>query len=788
MSNQTVDITPTPRVLSILGDIPFTTWQCIAELMDNSLDAFAAAQRRGCVLTNPTVTVSWSKENVAVAEREIVFQDNGTGMDLATLQNAARAGFSSNDPIHNLGLFGMGFNIATAKLGDETLFLSATKEATSWVGIKINFDELQKAGTFQAPVVTIVKQDLDESGTMIVVRKLKEGIISELSKRATLIRKRLEKVYTPILSQKNVSIVIQGKELNPQPLCVWGESRFVVRKNKQINAIQKIDIDLGEMYFDEGRNRYLSEEEYDELEADRKVSIIKRPRRLLGWLGIQRFCDPSDFGIDFIRNGRKILVGDKSLFQFENPETGTPIIEYPIELGTTMGGRIVGELNVDYLIPTYQKNGFNTTDSSWALTREAIRGAGPFLPKNREVLSYPGANESPLGLLVNGFRRLDKGTKNLSIDNTVAKDFYKEFQKGNAAYQSDEKWYKAAQEHDRDEGGTTTPVNGGNMPSDNPDDYGPTTPTASSDTNTTVGGENGSLGTDSPAGSPTAHPEPSPVKATSTRNDLIHHSSKNESLSKKYVYDIKQGGFNVTAYQVVNSQIKENGIRRPCAVFQDGVELDFFYDPSHSLLAEYPITTKQVLLMELAERFAMRDGGVSPLNVYFGLISSYMEDERINAEVLRNRATSILQTIRDAIPNLIVNKVAEAKQILQQESSEEEACINKLLTSAPHLVESYKNLDADAHRAFAFVPDVSIARFVKELPELFLDGNIFSQPYSSIDFSNTEMTTRLRRSSVAIVTAYLSDAAALLSGGSQMSKQELIRYCKSLDLLEGLTQ
>jgi len=776
MNPQTVDITPTPRVLSILGDIPFATWQCLAELMDNSLDAFASAKRKGIVLESPQVSVSWSKETVPVADRELVFQDNGTGMDLPTLQNAARAGFSSNDPIHNLGLFGMGFNIATAKLGDETIFLSATKDSPNWVGIKINFDELQKSGSFQAPVVEQPKEDPNESGTMIIVRKLKDGIISELSKRATMIRRRLEKVYTPILSEKNVSVVVQGKELNPQPLCVWGASRFVVRKNKQIKAVQEVDIDLGEMYFDEGRNRYLTEEEYDDLPSEKQQTISKRARRLTGWLGIQRFCDPSDFGIDFIRNGRKILVGDKSLFQFENPETGNQIIEYPIELGTTMGGRIVGELHVDYLIPTYQKNGFNTSDSSWALTREAIRGAGPFLPKNRELLSYSGSNESPLGLLVNGFRRLDRGTKNLSIDNTVAKDFYKEFQKGNAAYQSDEKWYKTAQEHDSEEGSTTTPVNGGDQPSDNPDDYGPTTaPTGGGDAGTTAQPQQ-------------SEPEPKPVKTSSTRNELISHSTKNEGLSKKYVYDAKQGAFNVTAYQVTNAQIKDNGIRRPCAVFQDGVDLAFFYDPTHSLLAEYPITTKQILLMELAERFAARDGGVAPLNVYFGLISSYMEDERINADVLRNRATAILQTIKDAMPALLVDKISEAKAILKKEPAEEEQCINKLLASASHLVGAYTNETDDAARAFAFVPDVSISRFVRELPELFMDSHVFSQPYSSIQFDNASMTERLRRSSVSIVTAYLTDAAALLTAGTQMSKQELIRYCKSLDLLEGLTK
>ena len=290
MSTQTVDITPTPRVLSILGDIPFATWQCLAELMDNSLDAFASAQRKGIVLNEPQVSVSWSKETVALADRELVFRDNGTGMSLDTLQNVARAGFSSNDPIHNLGLFGMGFNIATAKLGDETLFLSATKDASEWVGIKINFEELQKTGTFLAPVVKQAKEFPDESGTIIIVRKLKDGIISELSKKSTMIRRRLEKVYTPILAKKSVSVVVQGKELNPQPLCVWGESRFVVRKNKQINAVQKIDIDLKEMYFDESRNRYLTEEEYDDLDDAKKLAIVKRPRRLTGWSASSAFC------------------------------------------------------------------------------------------------------------------------------------------------------------------------------------------------------------------------------------------------------------------------------------------------------------------------------------------------------------------------------------------------------------------------------------------------------------------------------------------------------------------
>lgn len=129
-----VDITPTPRILRTLGDIPFAPWQCLAELMDNSLDAFSDAENRGISISTPQIDIYWSSEAVSPADREIVIEDNGVGMPLDVLQNAAKAGYSSNDPIHNLGLFGMGFNISTARLGDETIFLSATRIARNGSG------------------------------------------------------------------------------------------------------------------------------------------------------------------------------------------------------------------------------------------------------------------------------------------------------------------------------------------------------------------------------------------------------------------------------------------------------------------------------------------------------------------------------------------------------------------------------------------------------------------------------------------------------------------------------
>ena len=73
---KTVDITPTPRILRILGDIPFEIWQCFAELMDNSLDAFTDASKHGTQIKGPRIDVCWSNSSVAATEREIEIRDN----------------------------------------------------------------------------------------------------------------------------------------------------------------------------------------------------------------------------------------------------------------------------------------------------------------------------------------------------------------------------------------------------------------------------------------------------------------------------------------------------------------------------------------------------------------------------------------------------------------------------------------------------------------------------------------------------------------------------------------
>lgn len=526
MSITTMDITPTPRILRTLGEIPFQTWQCIAELVDNSIDAFLSDM--SLEDRDKRVTVTWSSDSVGAAVRTIEITDNAAGMSIDQLQNAVRAGYTSNDPIGNLGLFGMGFNIATARLGEETTVLSTRKGDTEWVGVKIDFQKLIDAKKFDAPIIHKAKVDPDECGTQITISKLKSGILSELSNKESEIRQRLELVYTPLLSNQDITISVRNKQLRPRNHCVWSESRYV-RYNKQ-NVAARINIDrsLGSALFDMSRNCYLSYDEADEYYTAMQegkafpAHIVEREKRLTGWLGIQRYADPNDFGIDFIRNGRKILISDKSFFQYENPLTLQKELQYPVELGTSIGGRIVGELNVDYLLPTYQKNDFDRADSSWAQTREAICGVGPFLPKSRKAMGFTEDNISPLCLLVNAYRRVDKGTVCLFAPNDIAKKYAAEFRKGVRDYIDDTKWWKAAQEEDQKSGtkSSTTPVNTGDAPSDDVAAY------LGGSTNT-----NSPSSTPANAASNTVHATPLTVPETSSMDDLLQRSMPIQYLS-----------------------------------------------------------------------------------------------------------------------------------------------------------------------------------------------------------------------------------------------------------------
>lgn len=784
MSVNALDITPTPRILRTLGEIPFQTWQCIAELIDNSIDAFLSSVALGDA--ERRIAVTWSSDSVGAISRTVEISDNAAGMSIDQLQNAVRAGYTSNDPIGNLGLFGMGFNIATARLGEETTILSTRSGDVEWVGVKIDFQKLIDTKKFDAPIIRKAKSNPEESGTQITIAKLKAGILSELSNKESEIRQKLELIYTPLLSSQDITIVVKGKQLRPRNYCVWSESRYVRYNNQNVAARINIDRSFGSALFDMSRNCYLNpdeaEEYYKAMQEGKSLPahIVEREKRLTGWLGIQRYADPNDFGIDFIRNGRKILISDKSFFQYENPLTLQKELQYPVELGTSIGGRIVGELNVDYLLPTYQKNDFDRSDTSWAQTVEAICGVGPFLPKSRKAMGFTEENISPLCLLVNAYRRVDKGTKCLFAPNDLAKKYASEFRKGTRDYLDDTKWWKAAQEEDQKNGSgsATTAVNTGTLPSDDISAYlGGGTASGSVGITASVGTPTIAVGT-STDGTSQAIPE------TSSMDDLLQRSVPVQQLTGRQYPFGRTGSLNIRAYKLTQGEIKQNGERKPCHFNSDGIDCDFVYDPNHPLLAQYPVTPKMLLLQYMAEKLKARDSLSDIVSVYAALVSVSMEDTRIDRQALVDRANSAFELLREKLSQALRNRAEDVVQCIHESTGEVEETIANILNGNSSLLIPFQDMTAAGFDAIEFVPPKTLYRLVDRFPEEVFDGKAFSTPYLNISLRDENATQRAREDSKDRILSFIKDALRFVTGyGQRVQKDELTRASLSVDFL-----
>lgn len=770
-SYETVDITPSPRILRVLGEIPFQTWQCFAELMDNSIDALLK-QLDG--EDQKAVWVNWSGQDVGLRNRTIEVSDNAQGMTLEQMRNAVRAGYSNNNPIGNLGLFGMGFNIATARLGSKTEIWSTTDDASEWYGIEIDFDVLARGDEFQAPLLRRPKEPCDTSGTRIVVSGLKSGTATSLLQHERDIRRTLENIYAPLLLEHNIDLYVNGKILHPKRPCVWGADRYVLYQGYQIKAVMPIDRQLGPALFDIERNAYLSideQEEYDALsEEELPSNICYRERHLHGWIGIQRYSDPNDYGIDFIRNGRKILIQDKSLFSYTSTITGESSLQYPIELGTTVGGRIVGQLHVDYLLPTYQKNDFDRYDSTWYETVAALCGEGPFLPKQRAALGLDKMPDSPLGLLVNAYRRTDAGTKCLSLPKPIARTFLQEFNKGNAEYIEDAKWWAAAQECDQErQQGNNPPTNTSTTPSDDVDDMFP---------------PNGNPPATTVAPSPKKPDEPTPV-TTSKAEDLRKRSTIVVTLSKKYQAGV--GNINnpldVKVYELKSGDIKKDGARVPFIFFPKGIECEFFYDPRHALIQQYPVQPVQYLLLYLSERLKSRDQLDDLGIIYETLVESHMKDERVDAGYLKERAESFFNDIRQPMKQLLEPVSSDVVVCIHESAGEREEAISLALSSGL----SFGTIKPDSPTAYDimdYVPSRTLLRLIERYPERLFDSQLFDVSYTEIVLDDKSMQERLRESAKERVVSYIKDLLYLVSTpSSSISKNDLNRVALSLDSL-----
>ena len=170
MTEEILHFDPDPKVLIALTHTPLKPLDALCELIDNGIDSFRTAAFQGQPVAHPLLEVRIpGATEVRRGEGVVRLVDNGPGLDRESLENALRAGYSDKNRYDTLGLFGMGFNIATGKLGKRTVVTTARKEDDFARRVALDLREVVRRRKFESPVEKIEKPANFEHGTMVEV-------------------------------------------------------------------------------------------------------------------------------------------------------------------------------------------------------------------------------------------------------------------------------------------------------------------------------------------------------------------------------------------------------------------------------------------------------------------------------------------------------------------------------------------------------------------------------------------------------------------------------------------
>ncbi|WP_416562974.1 ATP-binding protein [Nocardia testacea] len=771
-------ITPSARVLRMLGEIEFDEWQCIAELVDNSFDDFTEIQRSG---------EAWSggyRVNVRLpgsSTGELVVQDSGRGMDHARLERAVRAGWSGNDMHEKLGLFGMGFNVATARLGRRTRVLTTRRGDPNWIGVDIDLDRI--GDDFEADDLVEPKSDPNEHGTRIIVSRLNPGRAEWLRKNGANLRNHLGGVYSWILENTPFELTVGTTAVKPIRHCRWDDNRSVLYNRKEvIPAYIRIDKKLedGLACSDCGQWQLPGQRACESCGGDR---LRVRERRIHGWLGIQRYLDKREYGIDFLRNGRKILRWDKRIFTWHNPdgEVGNEEIEYPVDMAH-QGGRIVGEIHLDHVPVTYQKNAFEYDDRSWKSAVEILRGKGPMLPQRAKDLRYP-ENDSPLARLVKGYRRNDPGERYLVPgaangkgpihDDTRA--WGRQFQNGNPDYQTDAVWYQAVLDFENAKRGGKTGKAAASTP-ETPDDAAVLealgisgAPVATTVTSPTA-----------PSAAESSRTRTLPPSARETAQERITRYTADSipypTLSKSLGHP-KIGYTQIEAHQLTRGALEDSkGDPTPILLDQRrGMNFAAFIDLRHEVFTRFGVDPADLLIAEVAALLKVQANlSWTHSQTIAAIRAESLPSTALDANLIRAEAQELLTEVRHRMVTAL-DATGDPNRAFKLLTPDELTATETAMIADGKVARTG---DLGASAGFLLhTPPLFLMRLVESWPEAFMDKKVFRGLYSGVS------SLGARRLSVARTVGYLADVATQASYMVESLPSQLERTRLSIRLL-----
>src|ERR1051326_7171494 len=461
---ETFDLTPDPRVLIALTHTPMQPLDALCELIDNAIDSFQVAKLQGSPVKDPLIIIDLPRPS-ALTKRvgSVRVRDNGSGLSRGMAERAIKAGFSGNNPYDSLGLFGMGFNISTGKLGRVTRFQTARPEKDKAIEVIIDLEQITKSGSYAVPFKWIEKPAQITHGTIVEVDgwwpegNPNSGFIKKLVQYGMpTVRAEIGRRYATILRERNLRIIINQEPCPPYEHCHWSDARTVERRGAGIvPAVFRFDELIGAQKRCSACTSLLSPSD-KVCPACESSTFRTIEERIRGWIGIQRFDHESDFGIDLIRNGRAIRIGEKGAFFEYIDEFKRVIKDYPID---SPYGRIIGEVHLDHVPVDFLKQDFQRSSAEWQRAVSYLRGDTPLQPGK---LKPAETNESPVFKLYQGYRRVrtpgrtdmymgywdaqDDKQKRISRD--IEKELFQRFKAKEPGYYDDTEWWKLVEQAD----------------------------------------------------------------------------------------------------------------------------------------------------------------------------------------------------------------------------------------------------------------------------------------------------------------------------------------------------
>lgn len=783
------NITPYTNILLSITSNAMKPIDSLCELIDNAIDNFRAAQALGEPIKNPAIQISIPKvSEILRGEGKLIVIDNGYGMSKEEIVNSATAGYSSKNPFENLGLFGLGFNISTGKLGKRTKITSTRKTDKLSVSLTINLEDIVSSDSYNVYAV-YEEKGKRTSGTKIEIDSWWEegtfnsGFITKLSKIG--IPKTAQEIgrrYSTYIREKGIKIIINGKECNPFEHCIWEDQRYVThKKHGLIPAVFRFNVLLKTEKRCGACNTLLRENACINSKCSIEGNVITREHRVRGWVGIQRFDDKDNFGIDLVRNGRVIRKSEKDAFFKFTDNLGNTITDYPVD---GIFGRIVGEVHIDHVPTDFLKQDFQRTSTEWEDFIIYLRGSTSLQPTKAD-----SSNESPIYKLYQGYRSIrNVGTKDLymgywepgaskpsRISREVEKEYYEKFLQKEDGFYDDKEWWKLVEQADKQqknhliecpecknenlfyaeicnvcsnilkgkdcinvECSKTLPKSAQLC------EYCGVNQLPSSKERwkcAFCGRKN------APHTQVCRFCQKSEGEANVFSLEYLQeHSHKNDELSiEAFSIPLPQEAtmstIDVNVYTVKHevNLIRDNSATP--VVFHKGNALELFLDVNHPIFKRYHVRKHDVVAIELAkwiqdQNTRFMSGDIQQLfsisSLYAAIIKTYWDEEiALDSSETRRRVETFFLKIKEELPYLLSDDIEDVRNNLSQEEKNILA-----VTMVNNGVDPGDISEMLENGEFlTFLQNNIVAKLIIEYPERVFDGNLWSDSYKNIDSS-----------------------------------------------------